>query len=132
MPKLRHKTFLIVGAIVATGVAAGFVGWRVHVNRQEVEIALRWSRMAPIPKEATDLKVGTDGSMFTREFKVEFVLPSISIQRWLDASAGIRNSSSEVTGNEERFRIHPADGAQFAEVRVDRKSGKIRIHASWS
>jgi hypothetical protein len=78
------------------------------------------------------VRIETKGSLFTREFVLEFYADSNEIKAWLKDSPGTSSARVEVAGAERRFTITPGGGAQFAEVLVDQVAGKVRVRTYWS
>jgi hypothetical protein len=93
----------------------------------------KWARLADFPKTASDLRVETSGSMFTREFQVSFQDTAANIRVWLAASAGPASVSPNIDPTGWKVFTYPAGGgAVFSEVRVSPSGEEVRIIASWS
>lgn len=78
------------------------------------------------------MTVDIRGSMFTREFVIEFAAPKDDIAAWLNASPGTADALLQVDTPSQVISIKPGGGAMFAEVQVDWSSGRVRIRTFWS
>lgn len=136
---VSRRTRWIVGlGLGLVGVGFGMLGneylaHRRRAERQHLEIPKLWARLAPYPGSARELKATTEGSLFTRAFRVSFSAPAADIERWLKDSPGTREATPEhPTPGVRHFAIKPGGGAQHAEVTVDDASGTVRIYVYWS
>lgn len=92
-----------------------------------------WARTADFPPGTRNLRVGTEGSMFTREFIVEFEAPAEEIAQWIRDSPGPSAATPDQQDDGSlRYPIDPGGGAQFAEIFVWPELGRVRIRAYWS
>ena len=135
----RHKFFV---AFCTTGlvlVGCGVTCWYVldhdspHNQASAIEAVREWARLAPLPESATGLDIQTTGTMFTREFNIEFTAPAADILAWLEKSPG--PSAAKLRQDPDGTVIYEIDaggGAQFAEVRVLKNGTIVRIKAFWS
>ncbi len=125
---------IVVGAVVLLAVTGMFFsrGGRVD-ERSALDTTREWARLAPYPASAKFDDIETEGSAFTREFRIRFTAPIVEVRRWLAASPGTSSVVPEVLGGgRERYDITPGGGAQFAEVIVDPSTCKVEIHTYWS
>lgn len=121
----------IIVALVVALVAGGM--YVSHLMRQSaIETASSWARLAPLPPSAQDMQVEVKGSMFSREFVISFDASPAVIQQWLASSPGPASASPTVIGPVATYAIMPGGGAQFAEVKVDSRAGKVVIRTFWS
>ena len=105
-----------------------------HLNRQSaIDSTLEWSRLAPFPKKVNSFKIETEGSMFSRAFRISFQADSDTIQQWLRASPGIQDASITIDdGKIRKYEIKPGGGAQHAEVMLNIQENLVRIYTYWS
>ena len=101
-------------------------------DRSAIEAARKWARLAEFPDSAANVNVFVTGSMFTREFRIEFDAPLSDIERWLSDSPGTSDVEPDQSGSIRIYSIEPGGGAVFAEVLVDEQSSTVRIHTFWS
>ena len=88
--------------------------------------------MSPLPKSAERIDVEVGGSIFTREFKVEFQASEADIKDWLVASEGVAFSPSRsISEGTVGYTIDESD-ALFAQVTVDWETLTVVIHTYWS
>ena len=104
------------------------------IGRGAIETSLTWTRMSPLPESAKNIDVLVEGSMFTREFEVEFEASEEEIKAWLADSPGTavsylpRYASAKETIS---YKIDESE-ALFAQVTVDWETLTVVIHTYWS
>lgn len=122
--------FGIAGVICAFAL---FVAYRVWDRQQMVRATREWARLSPFPASAQHFSVQSEGSMFSRAFRVSFTAPVSDIDGWLRESPGTREITPErPSPTTRRFLISPGGGAQHAEVTVDNRTGLVRVYVYWS
>ena len=127
-----------VGAIVSA--VLGLAGWYLMSpnspeNRSSaIQATCEWARLNPLPVQDEEVNVTTKGSMFTREFIIEFEAPADRILQWLKESPGTAAafSSSKGHAQDTHLEITPGGGAVFAEITVSQNGRHIRVRAYWS
>ena len=55
-----------------------------------------WGGLSDLPKDATNFEYKKEGSIFTREFTVEFDAPKSEIENWILKSKGLQQKPSEI------------------------------------
>ena len=116
--------------VAAAATAAAYV---FHLRDADaIATAFMWARLAPLPAAAHDRHVQVRGSVFTREFIITFIAPPETIQGWISASPGPASAPRVISGTVTTYKIVPGGGAEFAQVQVDRESGKVIIRTYWS
>lgn len=125
---------LLLGAVVLGGAFAyQKLQSSQFVKNDKIQTAREWGRLAPFPASATGLVAKTEGSMFTRSFRIKFTAPQADIDSWLQASPGTSESPPDVPSPGVRhFNIKPGGGAQHAEVVVDDITHTVGIYVYWS
>ena len=93
---------------------------------------LEWGRLAPFPASAGTVQPIPGGNAFTRSFQTSFRAPTADIERWLQASPGIREATAEVKANGRRYEIRPGGGAAGAQVEVNDARHEVSIYVYWS
>ncbi len=106
-------------------------------NKEAIDTALAWCRLDPLPASAEGIEVNVEGSAFTRSFEITFSAPMAEIDAWLARSLGTRSLPPETqSAGVETYVIEPGQGAQYAEVRIERiagqPNGQVRIRTYWS
>jgi hypothetical protein len=96
-----------------------------------IAATLEWARLAPFPQSAEKLVVTTEGSMFTRTFRVHFRAPAKEIEQWVQESPGLRESTPTAESGGLKYVIKPGGGANRAEVIIS-NGEQVSIYASWS
>ncbi len=132
MNKRLASCILISALIFVVTIVVGYI----YVQRANYYSALdatkEWSRLNDFPTTAKDFTVEAEGSMFTREFTIQFDAPLSDIEIWLNESPGTREVTPTINGNLRIYMIEPGGGAQHAELDLDENTGRVRINAYWS
>lgn len=128
--RIRPLTWVLASVVVVLiiVVLAGHFWLQVSA----ISTARDWARLAPFPATAHDQKIDVEGSPFTREFIISFTAPPDDVRKWISASPGPASATRSADGGITVYSITPGDGADFAEVRVDEKTGRVIIHTYWS
>jgi hypothetical protein len=128
----------LLGAVllVVVGATGGYVLNRLVDEEDAIETARAWGRLAALPASAQDIRVETEGSMFTRAFRVAFRVPMGDVEQWVEVSPGLRESAIEVVDQRTtRYVIEPGEGAAYAEVKVtvlDGETAQVELYTYWS
>jgi len=96
-----------------------------------ISATLVWARVAPFPVTQEELLVTTEGSMFTRSFRVRFHAAAEDIIEWVHGSPGLRETEPTSEDGSKKYVIKPGGGANRAEVKIS-SSGEVTVYASWS
>ncbi len=126
----RFLVGLFLGSIVGCW---GEIGCEDFSNAQGLKITREWARLAPYPEGVRRFNVRVTGSMFTRQFKVDFELPRPEIDAWLAACPGIQDAKVDQRGRGlKHYEIKPGGGAQHAEMTVNEEKCTVSINVYWS
>jgi hypothetical protein len=128
----KSRLIIVLMAALAVIVIAGYLYLQNANYRSALDTTKQWARLSDFPSSATNVRVKTSGSMFTREFTVTFRAPLEDIDSWLQESPGTAESTPKADGSIRRFTIKPGGGAQHAELEVDDDAGLVRINVWWS
>lgn len=133
---MKKRTRRLLGVSIVLLCVSIWTGYRYmqHANRASaIATTLEWGQLAPFPETAQQFTIITEGSPFTRAFRVQFVAPPDAIDAWLRASPGIGATEGETRQPYVRyFRIVPGGGAQGAEVEVDDATHTVKVYVYWS
>lgn len=88
--------------------------------------------MNALPKSASKVSVDTEGSAFTREFKIGFNADEPDILEWLNKSKGTSALNINKSESHSTYKIEACAGAQFAELQINWKTQHVTIHTYWS
>ncbi|UII26880.1 hypothetical protein LVD15_00135 [Fulvivirga maritima] len=99
---------------------------------EAIEATLNWGGLADIPESADILSVETAGSMFTREFIVEFQCDSEGLNEWIEQS-GLNNIDPIKTEVDQvEYWIDGQEGSIGGHVYIDKANRIVIIDMSWS
>jgi hypothetical protein len=105
-------------------------------NDEALKTALEWARLPPLPPSAAELEIETEGSAFTRAFRVSFRAPEAEIEAWAAESPGLQESLPEVNDEgTQSYVIAPGGGAAYAEVTItplEDGLALVEIYTYWS
>ena len=125
---------MLYASIIFWLAIASLVVFAVLPNRQSaIDCTLIWGRLEAFPPSAQQFKIGAQGTMFTRAFRVSFIASPADIGQWLQRSPGTREAIPTTPSPGVRhFEIAPGGGAQHAEVTVDDTQHHVSICVYWS
>lgn len=121
---------LFIGLFIVPYFANIVMPWE---RADAIEAALEWGDLADLPDNADDISIGTKGSMFTREFIIEFSSDKKTIDEWILQSKGLKDA--EVTKGDNgvvSYQVDGNGGAIGGTVTIDETSGRVIIDMSWS
>jgi len=131
----------------------GFGGYKYHRWQQQsaIETALAYGRLAPLPNAATDVRVDTEGSMFSRTFWLCFKADKALIDQWVAQSSSLSRqapvvlpAASSLLGEAPdwfdpriikrgmKFNIPSNEEELYGTVWIDYASGTVFIKTSHS
>ncbi len=101
-------------------------------DREEaIEAALSWGKLDKLPKDADITHIEKRGSIFTRQFIIEFTSSEAEIKNWVLKSKGFKEAEIEIKDGTKTYEIHPKDLESYGG-RVKIKGNKVYINMSWS
>jgi hypothetical protein len=138
---LLRRILLVAGLVLV--LLVGWVGLEIGADlaniilpwhrQNAIEAACAWGGLAPLPEAATDLKVSTGGSSFTRSFHITFKAPAEAIVEWVNRSKRLRDARPQTDGDLDRYEIKPGEEKAFGGwVEIDRAAHCVVIEMSWS
>lgn len=96
-----------------------------------IECILIWGGLHEIPKDAEITSLRKYGSMFTRQFKIEFTSSPSEIKKWILESKRLKNNKPEIENGNKVYNIHPGELNSYGgEVKI--KGNTVFISMSWS
>jgi hypothetical protein len=92
-----------------------------------------WTRTAPLPPEAQNTEIRTEGGAFTRQFRASFQWrDKTALNSWIAASPGFSDATIITAADGTRvYQIKPGGGATFAEIRIHQDL-RVEINTYWS
>lgn len=98
-------------------------------KKEAVATTLTWGGLAPLPTD--DITIEEKGSMFTRQFMIEFTAGKDEIEKWIKNSKRLQNNNPTQSGSNVIYKIYPGEEGSFGgTVKVD--GTKVIINMSWS
>ena len=109
---------------------------RVSNQEETIDTVLEWGRLSPFPESAENVTIKTEGSMFTRAFRVTFTASKDEVTQWLSHSPGTQNVTPiPENDTSSKYVIDPGGGAQYAEIvirEVNEQTLSVEIYTYWS
>ncbi|MTH14658.1 hypothetical protein [Flavobacterium sp. LC2016-01] len=96
-----------------------------------IKAALSWGQLKELPHDADIIHLEKRGSMFTRQFIIEFTSSESAIKNWILKSRGFRNVKPEIKNEIKTYQIHPKDGDAYGG-KVEIEGNRVLINMSWS
>lgn len=102
-------------------------------ERSAVKAVEEWAGVAPISSCDASPSVEAAGSMFTREFFIEFTCDTVVLKEWVANSPGLTEANMTKKENQKHiYLVKPAGGAVSALVEIDWSSNTVNLHTAWS
>lgn len=96
-----------------------------------IKSALVWGGLHELPENAEILNIVKYGSLFTREFKIEFMSSKLEIEKWILKSKRLKNNKPKIENGVKIFNIYPGElNSLGGEVKIH--ENKVSITMSWS
>lgn len=107
--KKRQKIVGVVGLVML----ALTVGTKIYLRQQRIRVTLEFGHLAELPDNSSNIKVDTEGGMFSRTFWLTYESTQDEIKTWL-------KNSRELTKKEK-----PVD-RDFKIMKKDPKTGELK------
>jgi hypothetical protein len=109
-----------------------FSGYVFPWDKQEaIQTTTEWGGLAPLPAEMEEIDIEKEGSLFTRQFIIEFTASQEQIQNWIKNSKRLKNNSPEEKALKKIYNIHPGEVESFGG-NVEIEGNNVKINMSWS
>ncbi|MEN2401192.1 hypothetical protein GKZ90_0015495 [Flavobacterium sp. MC2016-06] len=96
-----------------------------------IKCTLLWGGLREFPKDAAIIKIRKYGSLFTRQFKIEFTSSKPEIEKWILESKRLKKNIPEIKGKTKIYQIHPGEDDSYGgEVKIE--GNTVYISMSWS
>ncbi|WP_433829921.1 hypothetical protein [Flavobacterium anhuiense] len=96
-----------------------------------IKCALSWGQLEKLPDNAEIISMEKRGSIFTRQFIIEFENSESEIKQWMLQSKGFQNNIPKIRKNTKVYEIHPKSLQSYGG-RVEITGNKVLINMSWS
>lgn len=96
-----------------------------------IETTLIWAGISKFPASNDQIIVTKKGTLFTRQFLLEFETSTENIDRWIKTEIAFKKVSSVEKDNERIYNFHPGKkGSIGGTIRI--QNNKVLIKMSWS
>jgi hypothetical protein len=112
----RTKIVGIVGLVILTLT----VGTEIYLRQERIRVALEFGHLAQLPDNSSNIKVDTEGGMFSRTFWLTYESTQDEIKTWLKNSRELMKK--EKPGDFEVMTKDPKTG-ELKELPKPRRSG---------
>lgn len=126
--------FIFIAGILSCGILV--VGYLTNVvfpwQREEaIEATIEMGGLSTLPKNIENVEIEKRGSMFTRQFIIEFDSDTIDIQKWIKNSKRLKNVIPKIKRHTKVYEIYPGEnGAMGGKVEIE--NNKVSINMSWN
>lgn len=104
--------------------------WNKH---KAIITTLSWGGLSPLPESSVDIKVWKKGSVFSRQFIIEFTTDKNSIDKWLNGNLKLKNIKPIIDSSSIKYDIHPGENGSIGGfITIDKKQNRVTIDMSWS
>ena len=100
-------------------------------KKEIIETTLFWSGLNKFPENAEIIDIEKRGSLFTRQFIIEFKAEKEEIEKWKNSSKRLKNNIPKINGKTELYKISPGENGAIGG-KVEIKENNVIINISWS
>jgi len=101
-------------------------------NKDEtIKTTLKWGGLKELPKNSKIITLEKRGSIFTRQFIIEFISPENDIKNWIKSSKRLKNNPPKFDSNKTIYEIYPGEDDSYGG-KVEIKNDTIKINMGWS
>lgn len=87
--------------------------------------------LSELPIDAENIEIERRGSMFTRQYIIEFNSSEAEIEKWIEKSKRLKNNIPKTEGKAKVYEIYPGEEeAMGGKVKIEKD--KVSINMSWS
>lgn len=136
---LAYSAKGLLGVVIFLTLAFGFEVYPYFSNimmpwnrMAAVEATETWGGLADLPVNRWLMSIETEGGMFTRTFLISFRSSPASIEKWIEASYGIRDVVPTLQDNRYVYRSMGYGNSIGGTVTIDYETGRVYIKMSWS
>jgi deoxyhypusine synthase len=99
---------------------------------EAIETALTWGGLESLPDNADIISVDTKGSMFTREFIIEFNCGQKELEQWIQNSGLTKLTPRTADNGIKIYQVSGKQGSIGGHVYIDKEKGNVIVDMSWS
>ena len=121
-------TFLIVIFVYINYLSNVVMPWQ---KEEIINTTLSWSGLNKFPEKAKIIDIQKKGSLFSRQFVIEFNVQKKEIQKWKNSSKRLKNNIPKIDGATELYTIYPGENGSLGG-KVEIKEDNVKITMSWS
>lgn len=118
---------ICVGAFIFSLTTNIVMPWDKNESKKSVQV---WGGLAEFPVNAENFEYEQRGSMFTRQFIIEFDAPKTEIDDWILKSKGLHQKTPVIDGNSKIYEVRGYENSIGGKVEI--KNRHVRINMSWS
>lgn len=96
-----------------------------------IKTSLNWGGLNEFPKNAEIINIEKKGSMFTRQFIIEFKSSDKEINSWIEKSKRLKNNIPKIENQTKIYEIYPGEENAFGG-KVEINNNIVKINMSWS
>lgn len=101
-------------------------------KKEVIRATLEMGGLNELPRGIKNLKIDKRGSIFTRQFIIEFEFKdSKKIDNWIKQSKRLKDNIPKIKGNTKTYEIYPGENDAYGG-KVEIQDKKVRIDMSWS
>ncbi|MFC6098117.1 hypothetical protein ACFPVY_15805 [Flavobacterium qiangtangense] len=134
--KKRLKITLAIFSFCFLCVAIIIIGYFTNVifpweRTKSIQEAIDMGGLSELPIDAENIEIEKRGSMFTRQYIIEFNCTEAEIEKWIDKSKRLKNNIPKIEGKTKIYEIYPGEnGAMGGKVKIEKS--KVSVNMSWS
>lgn len=95
-----------------------------------IKTTLEWSGLIELPVENKNINITKQGSMFTRQYILEFTANTKEIENWIKKSEKLKKIPVKEIGKTEIYNVDGEKGAMGGTLKI--KDSLVILNMSWS
>ena len=96
-----------------------------------IKTTLDWGGLNKLPENSKIIEIEKRGSMFTRQFIIEFESSNSDINSWIEKNEKLKKITPKIENQKKIYDIHPGEnGALGGSVEID--NNIVKVNMSWS
>ena len=142
MKKILKKIMIIIVTLFLLLLVWVLIEWGANSKgivlpwhkQNAIATTLKWGGLHILPKDAKNIKISTEGEMFSRSFTLTFKSSKENILTWCKESLSLKTLTPDINNSNVIKYIVPIgkDGSIGGWVEISVESWYVKIYMAWS
>lgn len=131
MSKIKLVIFSLLSIIIIGVLVSLFTNYIFPWEKKDaIETTLDWSGISQLPVTNDNISIEKRGSLFTRQFILEFETSDKNTEDWIKKETVFKNINPIQKNNLRTYNIKGKNGSIGGKIIIENK--KVLINMSWS